>query len=384
MTVQGQHSSGLTSLTPEGRAAHVWTPGQELAAKLLFGGLGCMIAVVFTHPVDVIKTRLQLQGEAIATTTITSVVLPSSSTSVLAATHTLHPTAASSPTAGGAVMRAATTPATTVTATQTTQTLRLIPLLRQILRTEGPRVFVAGLAPAVLRESIYSTIRLGSYDYFKGIYSGMGATGLRGGEETTTLVKLMSGLTSGMIGSAIANPTDLIKVRLQAFWPSGKPRYASIADACRSVYIEEGIPGLYRGVVPTAARAMVVTASQLASYDTTKHWLLKLRDSQGQARFHEGYLTHFCASTFAGLVCSISTSPIDTVKVRYMNQQFNAQGKGHLYRSAIDCAIKTVQREGPLALYKGFLMCWLRLGPHTMLSLMIFEKLRSFVGLNPV
>lgn len=170
-----------------------------------------MIAVVFTHPVDVIKTRLQLQGEAIATTTITSVVLPSSSTSVLAATHTLHPTAASSPTAGGAVMRAATTPATTVTATQTTQTLRLIPLLRQILRTEGPRVFVAGLAPAVLRESIYSTIRLGSYDYFKGIYSGMGATGLRGGEETTTLVKLMSGLTSGMIGSAIANPTDLIK-----------------------------------------------------------------------------------------------------------------------------------------------------------------------------
>lgn len=85
-----------------------------------------------------------------------------------------------------------------------------------------------------------------------------------------------------------------------------------------------------------------------------------------------------------GLICSISTSPIDTVKVRYMNQQFNASGKGALYKSAIDCAIKTVQREGPLALYKGFLMCWLRLGPHTMLSLMIFEKLRSFVGLNPV
>ncbi|KAF9139294.1 hypothetical protein BGX30_008147 [Mortierella sp. GBA39] len=384
MTVQGQHSSGLTSLTPEGREAHIWTPGQELAAKLLFGGLGCMTAVVFTHPVDVIKTRLQLQGEAMAVATATSVVLPSSSTSVLAATHTLHPTTTSSATAGGAVMRAAITPATTVTATQTTQTLGLIPLLRQILRTEGPRVFVAGLAPAVLRESVYSTIRLGSYDYFKGIYSGMGAAGLRGGEETTTLVKLMSGLTSGMIGSAIANPTDLIKVRLQAFWPSGKPRYASIADACRSIYVEEGIPGLYRGVVPTAARAMVVTASQLASYDTTKHWLLKLRDSQGQAQFHEGYLTHLCASTVAGLVCSISTSPIDTVKVRYMNQQFNAQGKGHLYRSAIDCAVKTVQREGPLALYKGFFMCWLRLGPHTMLSLMIFEKLRSFVGLNPV
>ncbi|KAF9301030.1 hypothetical protein BGZ74_007221 [Mortierella antarctica] len=201
---------------------------------------------------------------------------------------------------------------------------------------------MAGLAPAILREGVYSTIRFGSYDLFKGIYSGMGTSNFRGGEETSTLVKLMSGLTSGMLGSTIANPTDLIKVRLQAFWTSGKPRYSSIADACRSIYVEEGIPGLYRGVVPTAARAMVVTASQLASYDTTKHWLLRLRDSKGEEQFREGYLVHFVASTVAGLVCSISTSPIDTVKVRYRNQQFNAQGQGALYKSAIDCAVKTM------------------------------------------
>ncbi|KAK3828145.1 MAG: mitochondrial substrate carrier family protein [Benniella sp.] len=340
---QQQHSSGSAVGSTNPGSHHVWTHEQELAAKLVFGGVGCMIAVVFTHPVDVIKTRLQLQGEAGAP----------------------HPPSSVSPLAAP-------------------KTLRLIPLLREILRTEGPRVLMTGLAPAVLRESIYSTIRLGSYDLFKGVYSGMGSRGMRGGEETTTAVKLASGLTSGMIGSVIANPTDLIKVRLQAYWPSGKPRYASIADACRSIYVEEGIPGLYRGVVPTAARAMVVTASQLASYDTTKHWLLKRKDQHGNALFQEGYLTHFCASTIAGLVCSISTSPIDTVKVRYMNQQFSPSGKGALYSSAIDCAIKTVRNEGPLALYKGFLMCWLRLGPHTMMSLMIFEKLRSFVGLNPV
>lgn len=107
---------------------------------------------------------------------------------------------------------AASSTASAPTATPT-GTLRLAPLLRQILRTEGPRVFVAGLAPAVLRESIYSTIRFGSYDLFKGIYSGMGSAGLRPGEETSTLVKLLSGLTSGMVGSVIANPTDLIKGR---------------------------------------------------------------------------------------------------------------------------------------------------------------------------
>ncbi|KAF9387323.1 hypothetical protein CPB97_002661 [Podila verticillata] len=383
--------------TPQ-KPNHVWTPGQELAAKLVFGGMGCMIAVVFTNPVDVIKVRLQLQGEAVSSPTPSLV----SSSPHLTSISRMHVTPALIPPSGSHLSSAASTVISntihhrdsallahnTLDASSriasTPKTLRLIPLFRDILRNEGPRVFMAGLAPAVLREGVYSTIRLGSYDLFKGIYSGMGSAGFRGGEETTTLVKVMSGLTSGMLGSTIANPTDLIKVRLQAFWPSGKPRYNSIADACRSIYIEEGIPGLYRGVVPTAARAMVVTASQLASYDTTKHWLLKLKDNKGESQFREGYLVHFVASTIAGLVCSISTSPIDTVKVRYMNQQFNAQGRGALYSSAIDCAVKTVSREGPMALYKGFLMCWLRLGPHTMLSLMIFEKLRSFVGINPV
>jgi hypothetical protein len=45
---------------------------------------------------------------------------------------------------------------------------------------------------------------------------------------------------------------------------------------------------------------MVVTASQLGSYDTTKHWLLKLRDPKGDPRFQEGYVTHLCASVVAG------------------------------------------------------------------------------------
>ncbi|KAF9111843.1 hypothetical protein BGX27_004377 [Mortierella sp. AM989] len=394
---------------------HVWTPGQELAAKLVFGGLGCMIAVVFTHPVDVIKTRLQLQGEAVvpsgtqhnptatAAARITGVgphpgLLSSTSNTHLAyspiasVTGTVYHRDAGllvhepmKPSLGTAANTAAAMGTTTSAATSPMpKTLRLIPLLREIFRTEGPHVLIAGLAPAVLRESIYSTIRFGSYDLFKSIYSGMGSTGLKGGEETSTLVKLLSGLTSGMIGSAIANPTDLIKVRLQAFWPSGKPRYASIPDAFKSIYAEEGVRGLFRGVVPTSARAMVVTASQLASYDTTKHWLLKQKDSNGKAVFQEGFITHFCASTFAGLVCSVSSAPLDVCKVRIMNQPVNSAGQGVLYRNTIDCAIKTVQREGPLALYKGFSMCWLRLGPHTMLSLMIFEKLRNWVGLNPV
>lgn len=210
--------------TPQ-KSNHEWTPGQELAAKLVFGGMGCMIAVVFTNPVDVIKVRLQLQGEAVSSPTpslVSSYTHPSSISR-------MHVTPALVPPSGSQLSSAASTVISNTIhhrdsallahsaldassrVASTPKTLRLLPLLRDILRNEGPRVFMAGLAPAILREGVYSTIRLGSYDLFKGIYSGMGSAGLRRGEETSTFVKVMSGLTSGMLGSTIANPTDLIK-----------------------------------------------------------------------------------------------------------------------------------------------------------------------------
>ncbi|KAG0360507.1 hypothetical protein BG005_010531 [Podila minutissima] len=287
--------------TQKQSSEHVWIPGQELAAKLVFGGMGCMIAVVFTNPVDVIKVRLQFQGEAVVATPHPAPPSPHSSSvsRILPSSQPQQPHLIL--TSGSHLSSAASTVVSNTIHRRDNALLahKAPTAAASILRNEGPRVVMAGLAPAILREGVYSTIRFGSYDLFKGIYSGMGTSNFRGGEETSTLVKLMSGLTSGMLGSTIANPTDLIKVRLQAFWPSGKPRYSSIADACRSIYVEEGIPGLYRGVVPTAARAMVVAASQLASYDTTKHWLLRLRDSKGEAQFREGYLVHFVASTVA-------------------------------------------------------------------------------------
>jgi solute carrier family 25 protein 14/30 len=41
-------------------------------------------------------------------------------------------------------------------------------------------------------------------------------------------------------------------------------------------------------------------------------------------------------------------------------------------------ASQTLANEGPLAFYKGFLPFWLRLGPHTIISLIAFEHLSVF------
>ena len=50
--------------------------------------------------------------------------------------------------------------------------------------------------------------------------------------------------------------------------------------------------------------------------------------------------------------------------------------RGALYRSTVDCLAKTAAAEGVGAWFRGFSMQWMRLGPHTTISLMCFEQLR--------
>jgi hypothetical protein len=120
--------------------------------------------------------------------------------------------------------------------------------------------------------------------------------------------------------------------------------------------------------------AGVLTSSQLGSYDVAKHFVRTHYPTQ----FPEGFLTHFLCSGFAGFACSVTSAPIDTVKVRVMNDR---AGK---FKSGFDCAYQLLRHEGPFAFYKGFFGCWIRLWPHTVISLVIFEKLRAVVGLKPI
>lgn len=73
----------------------------------------------------------------------------------------------------------------------------------------------------MMREGSYSTIRLGAYEPLK---VKLGATDIA---HTPLWKKIVAGATSGTIGSAIATPTDLVKVRFQALGPGKKIRIST-------------------------------------------------------------------------------------------------------------------------------------------------------------
>ncbi len=60
-----------------------------------------------------------------------------------------------------------------------------------------------------------------------------------------------------------------------------------------------------------------------------------------------------------------------------------ANGAGTLYRSAWHCAAKTVAAEGPQALYKGCTAHFARVGPHTVLTLLLLDRVQRVLKLQP-
>lgn len=67
-----------------------------------------------------------------------------------------------------------------------------------------------GLNPGLQRQFIFAGIRIGLYAPVRNMYAGE----LKPGENPTLLVKILAGLTTGAIGICVANPTDVVKVRL--------------------------------------------------------------------------------------------------------------------------------------------------------------------------
>ena len=54
------------------------------------------------------------------------------------------------------------------------------------------------------------------------------------------------------------------------------------------------------------------------------------------------------------------------------------------YNGMVDCIVKIVKHEGPMAFYKGFTPQWMRFGPFTIVQLMVWEKLRDFHGMKGI
>ncbi|KAH3680109.1 hypothetical protein WICMUC_000510 [Wickerhamomyces mucosus] len=270
-----------------------------------YGGFGGCVACLFTHPLDLAKVRLQ-----------TSTTLPK-------------PT--------------------------------IIQMTYQILKTDGIAGLYSGLSAGILRQCTYSLTRFGVYDYLK-------ANLLTKDQRTDIKYLLPISMISGGIGGIVGNPSDIVNIRMQndtGLNFDKRRNYKNAFDGIYRIIKEEGSTKLFRGLNSNLIRGVLMTSSQVVSYDLIKSFLIK------NIGFNEkSNNLFFTASILSGLMATTICSPIDVLKTRIMNNT--------KHEPIISILQNSIKNEGPLFIFKGWVPSFVRLGPNTIIIFLVVEQLKAY------
>jgi len=316
------HSAGSTE--PKSLYQKKKMSVEELGQKYVLSVLSAFVAEFLTYPLDLTKTRLQIQGERGVTSNVYRGMLS---------------------TGWG------------------------------VAREEGVRALWQGVTPGMGRHLIYSGVRMTVYDVGRQFWIDQ-----RGGKEMGLHHRIVLGMSAGAIGQLLASPADLIKVRMQMEGRrrlEGLPaRVHGMADAFKQILREGGARSLWAGALPNTQRAALVNLGDLTAYDQTKNLLVNNGWSP------HSWVTHSISSLCAGLSAATLGTPADVIKARMMNQPVDEKGRGKFYRGSADCLLQAIKSEGFFSLYKGFIPCWLRMAPWSLTFWLSFEKLRSVSNID--
>jgi len=312
-------TSGLTAVGAAAGSATINQPG--IAVQLLTAGSAACVADLITFPLDTAKVRLQVQGEtSVAGTTLAKDV----------------------PKQG------------------------VIRTVKGIVTQEGPKALYNGIVPGLQRQMCFSAVRIGAYETVKQFYASKAK--VDSGYQMF-LIRIAAGITTGTLAILSAQPTDVVKVRMQAEQKLiGEPsRYKGVMDAYLTIGKTEGFKGLYKGTMPNIARNCIINIGEIVVYDVCKEALVKNKVMA------DGIPCHFTAAVAAGFCATLVASPVDVVKTRFMN---SPEGR---YRGALSCAMETARNEGFFAFYKGFNASFSRLVAWNICLWITYEQFKKGV-----
>lgn len=301
-------------------------PQRGKGAEFLLAGTAACCAITLTNPMDVLKTRLQLQGELAGT----------------GAGAGVRPELAYRGVWQG---------------------------LRRIGQTEGLRGLQRGLCAAYFLQFSNVSCRFGGYDYLKRAF------GVRPGESATGQLELLAmGAASGTLAAVVSNPFFLLKTRFQAVGSEDvrhQHEHTSLRRAFADIGRQEGLRGYYRGISVFVPRVAAASSVQLSTYDGVKEQWLR------RTGCRDGLPTHVAASLITGIAVTLAMQPFDFTAVRLMNQAAASGSSGMFYSGPLDCFVKTIKTEGPRGMFKGTLANYLRFGPYCVLTFVFLEQFRS-------
>ena len=302
-----------------------------------------MISVLALHPLDVIKTRLQVQD---------------------------------------CVDRRAATYRGTVHA------------FRTVVRREGALGLYSGLTPALVGSTVAWGVYFSCYNNAKARYQRAYDT-----RELPSHLHLISAAEAGLVVSLATNPIWVVKTRLQlqsrapgAAWKTAPPPYRGFIDALTQIARAEGVAGLYKGLSPSL---FLVShgAIQFAAYERLKRIAVDARAGSSSTNARAEPSAFECAwlGVASKLFASAITYPSQVVRARMQQREVGAatgagaeatsgRSPGGRYVGFAQSLGEIIRREGAAGLYKGMVPNVLRTLPSSGVTFLVYESTRSMLS----
>ncbi|CAO2820134.1 mitochondrial succinate-fumarate transporter 1 [Amaranthus tricolor] len=224
-----------------------------------------------------------------------------------------------------------------------------------IINTEGVRALWKGLTPFATHLTLKYALRMGTNAVLQ--------TALKDSEtgKLSHQARLFSGFGAGVLEAlVIVTPFEVVKIRLQQQRGLSPEllKYKGPIHCARMTIREEGILGLWAGAAPTVMRNGTNQAAMFTAKYTFDKALWKKQEGDGQVlQPWQSMISGFLAGT-AGPIC---TGPFDVVKTRLMAQ--SKSGGDVKYTGMIHAIRTIYVEEGLRALWKGLLPRLMRIPP---------------------
>ena len=171
------------------------------------------------------------------------------------------------------------------------------------------------------------------------------------GFEESLAVGLVSGVAAEVVSCLFWVPIEVVKERLQVMTSLNTYHYTGTRDAFQQILRTEGVKSLYRGYGATILAFGPFAGISLATYDKLKHL-------SGYGKKQIGFRESLMLSSASGVIASVLTHPIDVVKVRLQVQRAEthswASGESRFgYRNTFHGLSKMVSEEGMRGVFKG-------------------------------
>mmetsp|Transcript_29048 Transcript_29048/g.57024 ORF Transcript_29048/g.57024 Transcript_29048/m.57024 type:complete len:395 (-) Transcript_29048:151-1335(-) len=184
--------------------------------------------------------------------------------------------------------------------------------------------------------------------------------------------QLACGGIAGAVARTSVAPIDRVKILMQTqhIQLKGEKKYTGIRQTLQTILQEEGVKRLWRGNMTNMVRVIPYSATQFATYDFFKAYLVGCTSSMGfEQNDSSAVLQRLCSGAMAGMAATTVTHPLDVIRLRLSVEKE--------LKSAFDAGRQIMLEGGVRSFYKGYVPTLLSLSPFIAINFAAFDWLKK-------